>query len=259
MEEENLQVNMPPRPSHLVPISVSVLITALVVGSGIYWWQDAKFQKEINELKNTIEAPDQQVISLGEIPKVDKTNTEGASNKEKISGDYQWDDMGLKSQYSDAYWNKIATHKLSGFLPKISLIEKSTEGCGGWTNGSNLRIEGGLCSVGYWLEESNGARIDSKEKLVSRFAPVENEAEAISFVSVTQGDLRIDTSGIPTGHTLSTSEGFLVHLVYQNTFGCGTHEPTGVIFRISRKGEFSTVAYEKPKSPKPGEPILCVD
>ena len=126
-------------------------------------------------------------------------------------------------------------------------------------NGSYLRIEGGLCGVGYWLEDSNGMRIDSKEKLTTRFAPIENETEAVSFVAVTRGDLKIDATGIPEGHTLTIGDGFLVQLVYNNTFGCGNHEPTGVIFKISQSGEVLRIAFEKQKPPKPGEPILCAD
>lgn len=259
MDQKNLQTNIQPRPSHLVPILVSIVFTTLIVGGGIYWWQDMKFKKEVNELRETIGKLNEQIISLGETPKIIETNNGGTSVKEKVAGDYQWENTTLQSQYSNTLWNKITTYKLSGFSPKTSLTEKKTEGCGGRGDGSYLRIEGGLCGVGYWLEDSSGTKIDSKEKLATRFAPVENEAEAVSFIVVTQGGLRIDASGIPEGHTLAISDGFLVQLVYKNTFGCGSHEPTGVIFKISQNGEVLRIASEKQKPPKPGEPVLCVD
>ena len=259
MEQENLQINTQPRPSHLILILASVLFTAFIVGGSIYWWQDMKFKKEINSLQQTIGELNQQIISLGETPKIDNTNTGGTTMKEKIVGDYQWDNVNLQSQYSDSSWNKILTYKLAGFLPKTSLTEKKTEGCSGRGSDSYLRVEGGLCGVGYWLEDSSATRIDSKEKLIARFGPVENEAEAVSFITVMQGGLQIDPSGIPTGHTLTVSDGYLVQLVYKNTFGCGSHEPTGVIFKISQNGEVLRIASEKQKPPKLGEPILCVD
>lgn len=183
----------------------------------------------------------------------------GTAVKEKIVGDYQWENTTLQSQYSSLLWNKITTNKLAGFSPKTSLTEKKTEGCEGRGDGSYLRTEGGLCGVGYWLEDSSGTRIDSKEKLAARFAPVESEAEGVSFIVVEQSGLKIDTSGVPAGHTLTISDGFLVQLVYTNTFGCGGHEPTGVIFKISKNGEVLRIASEKQKPPKPGEPVLCVD
>jgi hypothetical protein len=261
MDQENFQTTntQPSQSSHLVPILVSVILTALIVGGGIYLWQDMKFNKEISELQQTIGKLNEKIISLGETPKVIETNNGGTGIKEKVAGDYQWENAAPQSQYPNALWNKITTHKLAGFSPKISLTEKKTEGCGGRGDGSYLRTEGGLCEVGYWLEDSNGAKIDSKEKLASRFAPIENEAEAVSFIAVTQPDLMIDTTGIPSGHTLTTSDGFLVQLVYKNTFGCGTHEPTGIIFKISNNGELQRIASEKQKPPKPGEPVLCVD
>jgi hypothetical protein len=102
-------------------------------------------------------------------------------------------------------------------------------------------------------------RIDSVEKLKNRFSPIDNEAEAVSFIAVTNGDLKIDATGVPEGHTLPIDNGFLVQLVHNNTFGCGSHKPTGIIFEVSKVGEVQRVAFEKQKPPKPGEPVLCVD
>ena len=117
-----------------------------------------------------------------------------------------------------------------------------------------------FCYTGLvWSAILQNERIDSKEKLTTRFAPIENEAEAVSFVAITQSGLKIDANGIPAGHTLAIGDGFLVQLVYTNTFGCGSHEPTGVIFKISKNGEMLRIASEKQKPPKPGEPVLCVD
>ncbi len=240
-------------------VIISIFITAFAVGGLVYWLQEAKFNKEITGLKQTIAKLNEQITSLGGVPKPDGTTNGGQSTKEKISGDYQWDDQSLRIQYSNASWDKIATYKLAGFSPNTALTEKRTEGCGGRYNGSYLRVEGGMCGVGYWLEKTNGEKLNSLEKLVSNFAPIENEAEAVSFAAVTNGDLKIDESGIPEGHVLAISGGFLVQLVYNNTFGCGSHKPTGVIFKVTNDGNIQIIASEKQKPPLPGEPVMCVD
>jgi len=182
---------------------------------------------------------------------------------------YEWTNSSLKSQYANVVWSTITTTTLEGLTqsvdfygtrPNLSLREKKSDNCGGW-NISYLRKEGGLCIVGYWIEIENemGLKIDSKSKLVARFAPVENEAEAVSFVALSESNLKKNSNGIPEGHVLRIPGGFLVHLVYTNTFGCGVHEPTGVIFQVSQAGEITKIAYEKLRDPRPGERVLCVD
>ncbi len=239
--------------------TVSVFITAFVIGGFVYWWQETKFNREINILQQTIAKLNEQIVSLGGTLKPNGTSDDGQFIKEKIVGDYQWDDLNLKAQYSNISWNKITTYKLSGFSPNTALTEKRTEGCEGRGDGSYLRVEGGMCGVGYWLEKSNGDKINTLEKLVSNFAPIENETEAASFMAIMQADLKIDASGIPEGHTLTITDGFLVQLVHENTFGCGSHKPTGVIFKITNGGDIQRIASEKEKQPLPGEPVMCVD
>ena len=177
--------------------------------------------------------------------------------KERIAGDYQWDDLGLQSQYSDALWNKITTSKLDGLSPRIPIVEKNTGECGKIGSDSYLRIEGGLCGVGYWLEYLSGERIDSKEELTLRFAPIENEAEAASFVAVIRSGIKINSGDVPEGHTLIIDDGFLVHLVDLNIYGCVVHEPTGIILRVTRNGEVTKVASEKQKPTT--QLVPCVD
>ena len=216
----------------LIVIIIGVVVIAAIVGGGIYWCQNIKFKKDINNEKFT---------------------------QGKITGDYQWKDTTVQSQYSKVSWNKITTSRLTGFSPNISLTEKKTEGCDNAYADSYLRMEGGLCGIGFWLEDSSGNKIDSREKLLDHFAPIDNEAEAMSFIAITQGGLKIDESGIPEGYTSIVNDGFLVQLVYNNTFGCGNHKPTGVIFKISKNGEINQIASEKQKPSKPDEPVLCVD
>lgn len=216
-------------------IIVLVIIVIAIVGGGIYWWQNMNLQSG-NSAEN--------------------------SAQEKIAGDYQWTDKTLESQYADVLWNKITTGKLTGFSPAIPLTEEKTDYpkiCANRDTGNYLRIEGGLCGVGYWLQDSAGNKIDSREKLAGRFVPVESEAEAVSFVVVTEGGLVMNSDGVLVGHTLSVDGQFLVQLAYSNAYGCGNHEPTGVIFKVLKNGTFQQVAAEKQKPLKPEESTLCVD
>ena len=240
-------------------VVVSVLITAFVIGGFVYWWQETKFNRKISVLQQSIAELNEQIVSLGGTAKPNETSEDEQSIKEKIVGDYQWDYSNLESQYSNISWNKITTYRLAGFSPNTALTEKRAEGCEARDGGNYLRVEGGMCSVGFWLEKADGERIDSLEKLASNFSPVENEAEAVSFATITNSDLEIDDSGIPEGHVLAISDGFLVQLVHKNTFGCGSHEPTGVIFKVANNGNIQRIANEKSKPPLHGKPELCVD
>ncbi|MFA5050913.1 MAG: hypothetical protein WC499_02245 [Patescibacteria group bacterium] len=234
MDEKKSQISMQPssRSLRLTAIIISAVILIAIAVCGIYWYQNIKFKNGIDGEK---------------------------FNQGKITGDYQWKDKTLQSQYAKVSWNKITTSRLTGFSPNIPFTEKKTEGCGNVYNGSYLRIEGGLCGIGFWLEDSDGNKIDSREKLSNLFAPIDNEAEAMSFIAITQSNLKIDESGMPEGYTSAIDDGFLVQLVYNNMFGCGNHEPTGVIFKILKNGEINQIASEKEKPLKPGEPVLCVD
>lgn len=230
-------------------IFVAVIITALVVG-GIFGFQYIEYKEEVDELRQTIEKLNGQALS-------ERDNKAVESNTNLL-----WDTVEV--------WNKISTGKLEGFSPKTSLVEKSTEPenrnskehCKEpatvlESGGNYLKVEGALCGVGYWLEDTEGIKIDSFEKLISRFGPVETEAEAVSFVSTTKEDLEINKNGVTEGHTLTIKDGFLVQVVYQNTFGCGSHESSRVIFKITRRGEIQKIAFEEPK---PGSgPTICAD
>ena len=256
MDQKNPQLNILPL-SRLASTLIAVVVTALVVGASIYWWQDVKFTKEVNGLQQTIGKLKEQIIVFGGIPEIDEPTNSVESTKEKILGDYQWDNAIFQTQYQNVLWDKITSDKLAGFSPKTVLTENKTKECEGRDGGSYLRVEGGLCGIGFWLEDSSGVKIDSIEKLTNRFAPVESEAEVVSFIVVTQGDLKIATSGVPEGHVLAITDAFLVQLVNKNTFGCGGHEPTGVIFKISKSGEILKIAKEEER-PSDG-PISCID
>lgn len=212
-----------------VAVVISLVVIAAIAG-GIYWWQNME-------------------------PKSGDIIQEGV-------GDYQWSNEALKSQYSDVLWNKISTNNLDGLSPSIFLTEKKTDYpkiCANPDVDSYIRIEGGLCGMGFWFEDSSGNKIDSREKLIARFAPMESEAEAVSFIAIMQGGLKTDVNGVLEGNTAVLDDGFLVQLFYVNAFGCGSHKLNGVVFKVLKNGEFRQIAAEKQKSPKPGDFTICID
>lgn len=176
-----------------------------------------------------------------------------------LTDNYIWTDTILESRYADAEWDKITSSRYGGFSNSIILTEHKTEGCGDDPIGNYIRFEGGLCQVGYWLEDTSGNKYDTLLKLKTSFAPVQSTAEAVSFAASTQSDLAVDQSNKPAGLVIQTNNGFLVQLVRKNTFGCGNHHPTGVIFLVTTAGEVSSVAYQVAPTPVPSEPELCVD
>lgn len=212
----------------IVIISIAALIVIAVCG--IYWWQNAE--------------PENANIVQGGV------------------GDYQWSDEALKSQYSNVLWNKINTNNFAGLSPSVSLTEKKTDFpnvCANPDVDNYIRIEGGLCGVGFWFEDPSGNKIDSREKLTALFAPIESEAEAVSFFAITQGGLKADVNGVLEGNTAVIDDGFLIQLSYVNAFGCGDHKSTGVVFKVLRNGEFRQIAAEKQESPEPGDSTICID
>jgi hypothetical protein len=212
---------------------VGAVIVAGMIG-GICWYQK-------NQLKNDDNGTNIQQPQGGTI------------------GEYEWKNETLQVQYGKVSWNKIVVHKLAGFSLVTPLVEKRTEGCNAIPYDAYLHVEGGLCGVGYWLEDLKGTKIDSKEKLLALLGSIDNEAEAMSFVVETQRGLIVGAQEVPEGHTAVVRDGFLVQAVYSNMYGCRDHRPIGVIFKVSKSGEIEQVASEKMKPLGPDEPIICVD
>jgi hypothetical protein len=131
---------------------------------------------------------------------------------------------------------------------------------------------GGSLPINYTLEITKQNKtdiIDSQAKLREYFAPVETEAKAISFVAmqdpyqfVTQADIppilgrlfkkptkeqqdSIDKYGkFLKGNVLQIDDAFLVLVFDENQFGCGSHLPSGVVYKIEHSGDIKIVAKE---------------
>jgi hypothetical protein len=163
---------------------------------------------------------------------------------------YQWFSPAERAQYADVTWNKITSSNVAdAFTPDLAVSANRTDDCIDWDDSDNyLKLEGGLCPLGYWLEIEEGSsikKIDSLDELKETFAPVDSEAEASSFIRVLTRDLKYNDSVID-GYTATVSGGYLVQVIRENNFGCSKHQPTGEIYKVLESGEIELIAYEKP-------------
>lgn len=156
--------------------------------------------------------------------------------------DFEWFDEELKVKYSELAWEPIKISKAGGLHP---YTEKSGAEYERKKEGGYIRREGGLMGYVYWLENASGTTIDSKEKLIETFAPLDTVEEAISYLAVQTSDITTATNTILLGKTLTTNDGYLIQLVKGNRFGCGEHLPTGIVYKVTKDGSFEKVASEK--------------
>jgi len=172
------------------------------------------------------------------------------------AGQYKWQGENGAEKYKNVIWNKIKENRLSGLTsvgdvvaerkiacrwsdePCYSLISKKDE---------YLRVEGGLARKYYFLTITKNGELQilkSLEELKKFFVPVDNEVEAMSFIAVTENDLKRNENDVLVGETAVSDDGYLVKVVKNNTFGCGRHDPQGVIFKVTKGGEITGVAIE---------------
>lgn len=86
----------------------------------------------------------------------------------------------------------------------------------------------------------------------------DSKNEAVSTVAATSSDLQMNANNIIEGRIATIENGYLVQVVKKNTFGCGNHEPTGVIYQVSKNGEIQEIAVESKIRFNFG-PAKCVD
>lgn len=101
------------------------------------------------------------------------------------------------------------------------------------------------------------------------FAPIESPEEALSYVLGVRNfsayyDLQYDPAyeyevdSIEDTHVSAGESNYLVHLFYNQVFGCGPHWTSAVDVRVSRDGEVEQVA-SKPLYRDPSMDEVCVD
>ena len=157
---------------------------------------------------------------------------------------------------------------LGGLQPKLPLAEVSNNELGEkclWTS------EGMIMTCNNLVAKINDTLllIDSEDKFKKIFTPIEDEQEAISYVSYLtraypQYDIpkkfryRIYSPTFPSTYSKRIGEGFEVLLHDKKIFGCGPHPNFYKVFRVTFSGEITLVKtvkmFEDPK-----EDALCVD
>jgi len=156
--------------------------------------------------------------------------------QEKIASDYEWVDANLKQLYNDALWNKIVSDRFSCFTPYAELSEVTS-----YETDNSLRDEGIQTYEGRSLQDQKGNAINIFEELQDRFAPVESESEAIGFVAATKGRLAKDGEVI-LGHSISTTDGYLVQVTVSYRTTCPISDPSGIIYEVKKDGTITQVA-----------------
>jgi len=171
---------------------------------------------------------------------------------------YTWIKAADGKRYKNVVWQTTTASILAGFAADNKAVEKRTEGGWGFDT-AVLRREGCLASVGYWVEITQGGKvekIDTLARLKDILLPIDSANKAVGLVALTTGDLQMRL-GVLVGHSAPISDGYLVRAVENNTCGCSTHIPEGVIYKVARDGAVTIVAREI--VPIGAGPEICVD
>jgi hypothetical protein len=170
--------------------------------------------------------------------------------------DYEFKAPEAKARCSQTAWTRINWDRLAGIESSLRAEEKFSEGCS--SHGIGIRIEGGFCNQSVWIEigaPPARRKLTTKPQLQALLSPVNSAAKAVTLIAVTERDLKND-SGLLFGYVAADGDDFFVQAVRHNTFGCGRHIPTGVIFSVTRDGAASEVAAEREPANYSG---WCID
>ncbi len=204
----------------------------------------------------------------------------GAITRKKMSEatitngtDFVWVNASYASAYQTATWNSIDVGILDGLTAqgistvreKIKRCQFSDEDCRDEARSERrLQLYEGLGPLSYKIitfkQNRHTKTADSYDDLISYFAPVENESEAVSFVGVTQKSLEVDSNTNKlVGRVSDIGDEYLVELTSFNRSGCAPDVPVIKVFRVSYDGDIQLVAYRNSKPIDSSTPILCID
>jgi hypothetical protein len=176
-------------------------------------------------------------------------------NESLLNKKFSWD-VPEYTYYGDIKWTEIYSGVEDGVAPyKLS----KTNGCGDDSKEEFLKYEGGLCQVGYWLSDSSGNEIRTKQKLIEYMGLINEDSKAVSLLALSLNDLQTDDKNIIKGHILAVHEGYLIEIIRKNTFGCGMHIPNSEIYFVDIRGESVLIAQEILPVTNTSENELCVD
>lgn len=85
-----------------------------------------------------------------------------------------------------------------------------------------LRNCGGIKPVGYILADENDVSIATQADLLSRIGMIKTPEEAVAWLYATSCNLN-NTFASKTQFVNQNDEGFFVHTIFYNWYGCGNH------------------------------------
>jgi hypothetical protein len=176
---------------------------------------------------------------------------------------WQWQsaeyERAFKANLRATGWEKVTAPRLKSFGANIQLTEKESPGCltPERTENQYLRVWGGPCAHGWWLEApgSNGRTgrnvLRSKEELINflhRTPTIRNGAEAAALVSFTQF-VYVEKNGVIRGSTLALPNAG-VYLV--DTYGpdsCSDGDVNELLYQVTPQGDITLLAHIPRKTP----------
>jgi hypothetical protein len=119
------------------------------------------------------------------------------------------------------------------------------------------------------VRDDRFALIETEDEFREIFAPINTADEALSYVLAVTGlfplyglepepGLEYFVEEIRDTHVETVADGFLVHLFYHETFGCGPHRTLAVDFHINREGHIKQLS-KTPVFTDPEWDDACVD
>lgn len=147
-------------------------------------------------------------------------------------------------------WSPITTPRLKSFDPSGNLSEQETKECVNPTPENQkkyLRLWGGLCPTGWWLEGTDAAgkkfTIQSDSELLTHFGPIDNGEKAASFHGLTDF-VWIDKNEVVRGKTLAVDRGFLIDVYGADV--CNDGDIPRQLFLVENNG-FTTFLAQVPR------------
>lgn len=144
------------------------------------------------------------------------------------------------SQTLEQPWEQFAMEPMAGFAGGFVLKQSPTCLHQPVNFDNFLKADGGMCVIGYWLEDANGNKITTTAELKKRFTPLKDARAAASYVSATQLVAPPENGVTVAFKTAAIPGGYLVQTRFRNF--CNDTEDYRVIYEVKNNGDVALVA-----------------
>lgn len=207
--------------------------------------------------------------STGQITKnSDTTELRTYLTQEPLSIDAPEDHEFIKKEF-DYHRVLKPSSILGGLTPRVPMAEATYTG---FKKENYLWGPRGMAPIfSSLVVKSNDSLIliDSKEKFIDFFAPIESEEEALSYVAYLtrtfprydvnpEEGYRVYSEEFPSTYVKEIDGGYEVLLHDYQLFGCGPHPHFYIIFHVTTAGEIELIETVK-MFEDPEQDDLCVD